>query len=303
MKILLNSCLLAMPLFAQLQPIGPPLESTRLTRTHVFKKTPQGELKINVYLPEDWAAGQKRTAILMWFGGGFSAGSPVQFQGKAEYFASRGMVAFTPEYRIRSRHKTGPDKSFEDSKSAVRWVRMNAKALGIDPDRIVGSGGSAGGTCALITAYSDKFESEDESRAVSSKPNALVLFNPAVVLPDGPRPELTLATEQLVGGWKLTKGGAPMILFFGSKDKWLLSSREMVKQFVGMGNRAELYLAPGLDHGFFNDPRIANNGVKGWHEVVLNQADLFLESLGYLRGKPTVQPLAPELKLNRENMQ
>jgi acetyl esterase/lipase len=297
-KFLLMAGLLAIPVCAQLRPMVAALDSGQ-TRTYIFKNTPQGELKIKVYLPEGWKPGQKRAAILMWFGGGFTSGTPAQFHSKAEYLASRGMVAFTPEYRIKSLHKTEPDKSFEDAKSAVRWVRTNAEALGVDPNRIVGSGGSAGGTCALITAYSDHFESESESRAVSSKPNALVLFNPAVILPDGPRSGETLALEHLLGTWKLTKGGPPMILLFGSEDKWLLNSREMAKQLVAMGNRADLYVAPGVQHGFFNDSRSAKNGVKGWHEVVLNQTDLFLASLGYLQGKPAVHTLPPELKLEK----
>jgi acetyl esterase/lipase len=34
---------------------------------------------------------------------------------------------------------------------------MNAAVLGIDPDRIVASGGSSGGTCTALTALSGEF--------------------------------------------------------------------------------------------------------------------------------------------------
>jgi acetyl esterase/lipase len=249
-----------------------------------------------VYLPEGWRPGQKRAAILMFFGGGFTGGTPAQFTTKAEYLASRGMVALTPEYRVKTRHKTAPDKSIEDAKSAVRWARMNAEALGIDPARIVGSGGSAGGTCAAFTALSASFEPAGEDTSVSSRPNALVLYNPALAVPSGKSGD---TSNEFLSSWKLKKGDPPMIFFFGSDDKLLDGSREVARLSAKLGNRVELYTAPGLKHGFFNDARSAKNGTPGWHDVTLYRTDLFLASLGYLEGKPTVKP-DPALLLTGE---
>src|SRR5688572_9052692 len=141
-------------------------------QTHVFKHAPEGELKLHVFLPEGWAADQKRPAIVMAFGGGFVNGSPGQFRSKAEYLASRGMVAITQEYRIKNQHQTTPDKSVEDCRSAIRWVRVHAAKLGVDPKRVVGAGGSAGATCMTVAALSDAHEPEGEDRTVSSKPDA-----------------------------------------------------------------------------------------------------------------------------------
>jgi hypothetical protein len=73
----------------------------------------------------------------------------------------------------------------------------------------------------------------------------------------------------------------------------------VAKQLVAMGNRAEIYTAPGVGHGFFNDATTAKNGVAGWHDVVLYQTDLFLSSLGYVIGKPTVKPNS-SLSLTRD---
>ncbi len=280
---------LASQVSAQLIPARQPLESSAGRRTYVFKNTPQGELKLHVFLPDGWAAGQKRSAILMLYGGGFTGGTPDQFESKARYLAGRGMVAVTPEYRIKNKHKTGPDKSIEDGRSAIRWVRMNAAALGVDPARVVGSGGSAGGTCVSVAALSDAFEPEGEDRSVSSKPDVLVLYNPALLVP-GMAGEERASESKLLGAWSIRKGSPPMILFFGSKDKWLAGGREVARQSVALGNRAELYIAPGLGHGFFNDSSKAENGVPGWHEAVLFETDVFLTSLGYLAGPPTVRP-------------
>jgi len=287
---------LAIAAHAELLPAGKPLESSPNKQTYAYKNTPQGELKVEVYLPEGWQAGQKRSSILMFFGGGFTNGSTAQFRTKAEYLASRGMVAMTPDYRVKTRQHTTPRESIEDAKSAVRWARMNASALGIDPDRIVASGGSAGGTCAALAGLSDSFEPAGEDMSVSSKPNAMVLYNPALAVPGTTtKPEET----DVLTSWKVSKHSPPMIFFFGTNDNLLPGSREVAKQAAALGARAELYTAPGVGHGFFNDTTTQKNGVAGWHNVVLYRTDLFLTSLGYLTGKPTVTP-DPALSLTRD---
>jgi acetyl esterase/lipase len=285
---------------AELIPAGQPVETDGARRTYIFKKTPQGDLKVNVYLPEGWQASQKHPAILMFFGGGFTGGTPEQFRTKAIYLADRGMVALTPEYRVKTRHQTTPDKSIEDAKSAVRWARVNAAALGIDPERIVGSGGSAGGTCAALTVLSDAFEPEGEDRSVSSRPQALVLYNPALQPPGSSAyPDLS----SVLTAWQVRKGDAPMIFFFGTDDNLLAGSRTVASQEVAKGNRAELYTAAGQKHGFFNDTTTAKNGSPGWHDATLYQTDLFLESLGYLKGKPTLTFTGERKELKREALE
>jgi len=57
-----------------------------------------------------------------------------------------------------------------------------------------------------------------------------------------------------------------------------------VKQMAAAGNRVELYTAEGEKHGFFND----RPGTP-WHASCLRQTDLFLTSLGYLKGSPAIE--------------
>jgi acetyl esterase/lipase len=78
---------------------------------------------------------------------------------------------------------------------------------------------------------------------------------------------------------EVTKGGPPAILFFGTDDNLLAGARIFVQQMIAAGNRAELYTAAGQKHGFFND-----RGGTPWHAVVLRQTDIFLASLGFLKG-------------------
>ena len=86
------------------------------------------------------------------------------------------------DYRVRSRHNTLAVTCVEDGKSAVRWIRKNAERLGIDPNRIAAGGGSAGGHVAACAGVVPGLDAANESVEISSVPNALALFNPAMML-------------------------------------------------------------------------------------------------------------------------
>jgi len=283
-KILLALLALSTAAHSALKPTEGAITPVDNKSVAVFKTTPQGDLKINLYLPKDWKSTDHRPAIVFFFGGGFVAGSPVQFTTKAEYLASRGIVAASAEYRIGNTHHTPPEKCIEDAKSAVRWLRVNARNLGVDPGRVVAAGGSAGGTDAAFAAYNTTYEPEGEDISVSSKPDALVLYNPALGFADTTNlPQQQSKLQDFITAWKVTKGGPPAILFFGTDDNLLAGARVFVQKMIAAGNRAELYTAAGQKHGFFND-----RGGKPWHALVLCQTDLFLSSLGFLKGQPTI---------------
>src|SRR5262245_19789009 len=79
-----------------------------LTAEHVYKKTTEGELTLHCFMPADWKATDKRPVIVFFFGGGWKNGAYTQFVPQSEYFASRGIVAISADYRIESKHKTKP---------------------------------------------------------------------------------------------------------------------------------------------------------------------------------------------------
>jgi len=271
----------------------------------VYKTTPQGDLKINLYFPPDWKAAGRRPAIIFFFGGSCAVGSPAQFTATAEYFAARGLVAASAEYRIESVHHTPPQRCAEDGKSAIRWLRMNARHLGIDPRRVIAGGGSSGGTIAAFAAYNTTFEPDGEEGSLSAKPDALVLINPAFGFSDDRRrltPEQRQAAEGPLGAfiasWNVIKGGPPAILFFGTEDQLQDKGRDFARQLIAAGTRAEFYLAAGQQHAFFN--RLPDSP---WHALVLRQIDLFLTSLGYLKGDPTVAiPAGTKVALEKVNL-
>ena len=93
--------------------------------------------------------------------------------------------------------------------------------------------------------------------SVSSKPDALVLYNPALGFPDPSRdekrPQDQLALGPFISNWNVAKSGPPAILFFGTEDPLQYRANDFARQLIANGIRAEFYTAAGQKHGFFND--------------------------------------------------
>ena len=202
------------------------------------------------------------------------------------------MVAAAADYRVYGRHKTRAVKCVEDGKSAVRWMRAHAKELGIDAKRIAAGGGSAGGHVAACTAVIRGFEGEGEDRSISSAPDALILFNPALVLApvDGESPfpadrMKSLGTRMGTEPSKLSpyhhvrQGLPPTIIFHGTADKVVAfkTAKMFARAMKDQGNRCELRSYEGKGHGFFNYKRDR----KAYDQTV-KEMDTFLESMGWL---------------------
>ena len=239
----------------------------------VFKNTPQGELKMTIFYPPDWKADDRRPAAIFFFGGGFVNGSTKQFYSKAAYLASRGMVTASAEYRVKNRHQTTPVESFEDCRSAFKWLRANAAAHGIDPARIAAGGGSAGGTCAM-----------NLSEEADARPNLLLLFNPATDV-DAPWAPIR----------NIKPGLPPMVMFYGTEDTHYVKAKPYFQKARELKIPIELYFGKGQKHGFFNDKPGADYS---WHASTLYMTDVFLAKHGYLQGKPTIaQPAASKAVL------
>jgi acetyl esterase/lipase len=92
---------------------------------------------------------EKPLPTLIWIhGGGWTGGTKESYAGIPAYLAM-GMNVVNVEYRL-ARVAQAP-AAVEDCRCALRWVIQHAKEYGIDVNRIVVSGGSAGGHLALTT--------------------------------------------------------------------------------------------------------------------------------------------------------
>ena len=233
-----------------------------------YKKVGGVELKLHVFKPGGHQASDKRPAVVFFFGGGWKGGTPKQFYEQSRFLAKHGMVAFAAEYRVSNVHKTSPYECVKDGKSAIRWVREHAAQWGVDPERIVSSGGSAGGHVAACTGVIQGFEEEGENGEISSVPNAMVLFNPVIDTTakgyGAQRFQKGKETE-LSPCHHVSKGIVPTIVFHGTEDQ--TTPFENVERFTRLmkeaGNACVLVPFEGRRHGFFNGSffRPRSNGV------------------------------------------
>jgi len=280
------------------EPLASRMKSKQTTikpRQVVYKTIGEVELKLHIFETTNRDEKTLSPAIVFFFGGGWSGGSPTQFYHQCDYFASRGMVAISAEYRVKSRHGTSPFECVTDGKSAIRWVRTNAARLGVDPNKIIAGGGSAGGHVAACTGIIQGLEEENEDHNISSKPNALVLFNPAVDLGGIAKnakakkrfPEVFNRRKEISPLHHVKKGAPPCIIFHGTDDKTVPfeSVQRFYKAMKEAGNICQIVHFEGKGHGFFNYGRDKDN--KSFKETV-RAADEFLASLGYLKGEPTL---------------
>ncbi len=247
----------------------------------LYKSTDQADLNLFVYKPVDFDKSQTYSCIVFFHGGGWNSGDYKQFERQSIYFASRGMVAFSVEYRIRNKHGTSPIEAMEDAKSAIRFIRSNAKLFSVNPNLIAAAGGSAGGHLAAVAGNIDLFENPNEDLSISSKPNLLILYNP--VLHFGRKWQWIKNPSDASPYENLKKGAPPTIILTGTDDK--IVPVELVKNYKkrmeSIGSRCDLILYEGAEHAFFNRG-------DDFVDTVL-QTDIFLKSNWYLSGPPTIK--------------
>ena len=246
-----------------------------------YKSTEQTDLNLFIYNPVDFDKSQTYNCIVFFHGGGWNSGDYKQFERQSIYFASRGMVAISVEYRIRNKHGTSPIQAMEDAKSAIRFIRLNSELFSINPNRIAAAGGSAGGHLAAVAGNIDLFDNSSEDLTISSKPDLLILYNP--VLHYGRKWGWIDNPSSASPYENLSEGAPPTIILTGTKDK--IVPVELIenykKRMEAVGSRCDVIFYEGAEHAFFN---------KGQDFIdSLYKSDIFLKSNWYLSGPPTIK--------------
>jgi len=253
----------------------------------LYKEVDSTSLYLYIDYPQGFDITKSYPAIVFFFGGGWNGGTPGQFSQHAKYFSQRGMICFRAGYRVKNRQGTTPFESLKDAKSAIRYVRANADELGVNPDKIVASGGSAGGHLAAATALIDSYNEEGEELSISCIPDALVLFNP--VIDNGPGgygfERIGEAYHVFSPLHNIRNGAPPTIIFLGTEDQLIpVETVQYYKKVMEkVGSRCDLFLYEGEAHGFFNYRQFDN------YQKTLSEANQFLISLGYLNENPVIE--------------
>jgi acetyl esterase/lipase len=279
-----------------------PLSLIAEPREEVYKEVDGIELNLYIFYPEKYRPRMSIPAVVCIHGGGWMGGDPRLFFPHARYFASRGMVAFSVQYRLTSRPGVTVADCIEDCKSAMRFIRLNAERFGVDPNRIAVLGDSAGGhLAACLGVMDDRFDAPGEDRSVSSLANAMLLYNPVVdsTVPELIKyvPERPLKGEPGLSRMEIVRrisplfcvkpGQPPALLMHGLDDTNVPpdQGRRFADAMQKAGNRCDLVLLPKTRHAFVIVHYTAPDD-----QVVsaIRRADGFLRSLGYLKGKPTL---------------
>lgn len=273
----------ARPLDA-LSRLGADLKPTRIIP---YKKIGKRQLQLHIFEPEGLKSSDKRGCFVTFHGGGWSGGNPTRFYPFADYFAKSGMIGISVQYTLISKMTT-PFDSVKDGRSAVRYLRAHAGELGIDPEKIVVSGGSAGGHVAAGTALFSGIDSETDDVNVSSIPNAMVLYYPVIdTSPEGYGNEKCGEKWQEISPLHQVKPQTPpTLVFHGTADKTtpFNGAKLFQEAMEKSGNRCELVAHEGGKHGYLvEDPELFDEGMGKTAE--------FLRSLNLV-----------ESRLNRDNL-
>jgi len=144
-------------------------------------ETPQ----FQTYFPEKAKA--TGAAVVIFPGGGYGVlAADHEGHDYAKWLAQRGIAGIVVKYRVTRDPSLGYQfpVPFLDARRAIRTVRANASAWGIDPQKIGVMGSSAGGHLASLcaTRFADSFTEEggDAVDRETCKPDFAILVYPVI---------------------------------------------------------------------------------------------------------------------------
>ena len=213
-----------------------------------------------IFKPLDAEPEEQRPCVFFIHGGGWG-GTPSALAPKAVYFQRRGYTTVSIHFRAPGKGAT-PHDSLRDARAAYRWIVKNASQHNIDADRIVVSGGSAGGHLSLALSTL----ALEGDPVLEHLPQAMVLFNPVIDLVDGwsggrKKCEQAGIDPRSFSPAHHVRSGLPPVLVLSGSDDRLITPKQLSafqKRMQDAGNRCDVTIYPDAGHGFFNYGRPEN---------------------------------------------
>lgn len=206
---------------------------------------------------------RKTQAIqIIYSGGSYMGNAPDGFEvaPARRYLNEKGMAVVTMKYRTPrplgglAKHTT----AWQDLQRAVRIVRSEAAAKGLDPDRIGIMGSSAGGHLTLMGATSSKHRSYwpiDDVDKIPCNVQWAVAIYPAYALSDGAnKPNAMGGNEdgaRPVPEFSFDLDTCPILFVHGDADGWAaMNSVKCWEQLRRMGIQSDLHTLATRSHCF-----------------------------------------------------
>jgi acetyl esterase/lipase len=238
---------------------------------------------------------KRNGAAILWIqsGGWYSTWTdPKIFASSGKAYLDKGFTLFI--VRHASAPKYTVPESVEDVRRCVRFIRLHAKKLQVDPDRLGVMGGSAGGHLSLMlgtTGDDGDPKAKDEVLRQKSRVAAVVaLFPPtdlrgwttdppeAIKKIPGLKPPLTFDAKLEAAVSPLlhvTDRAAPTLFIHGDKDELVPidHSRKMLAALEKAKVPSKLVVVEGAGHGFSpkQNQEIVAPAMMGWFERYLTE--------------------------------
>ena len=221
------------------------------------------EATLDGYLLDcDLALGQftRRPAIVVCPGGGYVYCSRAEGEPVAMAYAARGFHTFVLRY------STGRDAAgfapLQEISRVIGYIRAHAEQWGIDSEKIVSCGFSAGGHLALASGL-----------LAENKPNAMILGYPATCAPNMPGADFMLKllegkqqvtdmdAEKYDLPSKVTKDAPPLFVVATCEDVLTsICTMALVNAYNALGVKFELHIFQHGPHGYSLANEITSDG-------------------------------------------
>jgi para-nitrobenzyl esterase len=235
------------------------------------------DLQLDVYKPANNT--KRKPAILLIHGGGFSGGdkSDVNIVNLANYFASRGWVAFSINYRLQGDKGTVPETwiqyaqssvplanqsqfmamypAHRDAKAAMRWLIANADNYNIDTNYITVGGGSAGAIMATTLGITNTTDFSNEISLNNdpslSTTNLNKTYTIKTILDFWGSGVAVTANNNIYGYNRFDPTDPPIMIAHGTNDQTVLYSEALLLKdiYTSTGASYKLYTLENRGHG------------------------------------------------------